>query len=142
AGFTQLVGPYQDPAAPPCSARLLFGQKLLDDGAAGPGTLAGVVRDLAARQLRGFDRWPVGHFERVRAVRLRWVGATFRGPQHLRADIDVDLSSAALGLTVKIAPRIEAGKLKLEARTGASVHMANRVAQWVVDLIDGDAMLA
>ena len=27
-GWTQLSGPYQDPAQPPCSARILFGQRL------------------------------------------------------------------------------------------------------------------
>jgi hypothetical protein len=142
AGIAQLVGPYQDPAQPPCSGRLLFGQRLLDDGAAGPGTLAGIVKALAAHELGGFDRWPVGRFERVRKVSLRWVAVALGVGPHLRADIDIDLSSASIGLTVRIAPRIVDGALKLSARTGARVHMASRVAQWVVDLVSADAMLA
>lgn len=142
AGVAQLVGPYQDPAAPPCSGRLLFGQRLLDDGAAGPGTLAGIVKELASSELAGFDRWPVGRFERVRAVRLRWVAHGLGTGPHLRADVDVDLSSASLGLSVRIMPRIAAGALALTARTTARVHMESRVAQWVVDLVNADQMLA
>lgn len=142
AGLAQLVGPYQDPAHPPCSGRLLFGQRLLDDGAAGPGTVAGIVKTLAARELAGFDRWPVGRFRRVRSVRLRWVAHGLAVGAHLRADVDVELSSATLGLSVRIAPRITGGALALSARTSARVQMDSRVAQWVVDLVNADRLLA
>src|SRR5690606_1512702 len=49
-GWSQLTGPYQDPAAPPCSVRVLFGQALLDDEADGARTLAHLVRTLAERE--------------------------------------------------------------------------------------------
>ena len=149
-GWTQLTGPYQDPADPPCSVRVLFGQALLDDGAAGPHTVAHLVRTLAARELAGFDRWPLGRFERVGDVRLRWTGpedgasggeggAARDG--HVRADIEVVLTRAALALTVRLAPRIEAGELRFAAHTEARVRVESRVVQWLVDLVRGDALV-
>src|SRR5262245_25668889 len=43
-GAAQLVGPFQDPAAPPCSGRVIVGQRLLDDGTKDHiGTVAAVV---------------------------------------------------------------------------------------------------
>ena len=71
-GATQLVGPFQDPAAPPCSGRVVVGQRLLDDGAAGPGTIAHLVRPLLERQLAGAGQFPVGDFREVRDLSLTW----------------------------------------------------------------------
>ena len=71
-GAAQLVGPFQDAAAPPCSGRLVVGQRFLDDGAAGPGTVAALVRDQVALGMKGFSQFPVGDFDKVTAVEARW----------------------------------------------------------------------
>jgi hypothetical protein len=104
-GRTQLVGPFQKLARPPCSLRVLLGQRLLDGlaprqdpvtgpvagplGAAvqraldspEPGSVARVVASMIESQLAGFERWPIGAFRGVSGMRMRWVGT---------ADIDRD----------------------------------------------------
>jgi hypothetical protein len=141
-GWSQLTGPYQDPARPPCGARILFGQRLLDDGAAGPGTIAQVVKRLVEAELSGFERWPVGRFERVSGLALDWVGPQPGKLGHLRVSIDIAMASARLGLTVRLTPRMQGVELMIDARTEVRVAMESRVAQWVIDLIDGDELLS
>lgn len=141
-GWSQLSGPYQDPAQPPCGARILFGQRLLDDGAAGPGTVAHVMAGLIDAELRGFERWPVGSYQRIESLALDWVGPDKDAPGHLRVAVDLALTAATIGLTVRLAPRIENGELALDARTEARVDLDNRVYQWAVDLIHGDEILS
>jgi hypothetical protein len=141
-GWTQMTGPYQDPAQPPCGARILFGQRLLDDGAAGPGTIAHVLASLVDTQLRGFERWPVGSYQRVKALALDWVGPEVGAPGHLRVAVDLALTTATIGLTVRLVPRVQNGELLLDARTEARVDLDNRIYQWAVDLINGDEILS
>ncbi len=141
-GWTQMTGPYQDPAHPPCGARILFGQRLLDDGAAGPGTIAHVVAGLVDAELRGFERWPVGSYQRVKALALDWVGRAADLPGHLRVALDLRLTSATIGLTVRLIPRVARGELVLDARTEARVDLDNRIYQWAVDVIHGDEILS
>ena len=141
-GWSQMTGPYQDPAHPPCGARILFGQRLLDDGAAGPGTIAHVIAGLVDAELRGFDRWPVGSYQRVKSLALDWVGPAADLPGHLRVAVDLALSSATIGLTVRLVPRVEGGQLALDARTEARVDLDNRIYQWAVDLVRGDEILS
>lgn len=141
-GWTQLVGPLQDPARPPCSVRLLVGQPLLDDGAAGPGTLAAEVARQATRELSGLSIWGLGGFERVRRVRLAWAGREAWRGAHLRAVLDIDLTGGSLELTVRLTPHIVGGELTVAADTDARVHLNNRIAQWVVDLVKGNRVVA
>ncbi|HTE56304.1 MAG TPA: hypothetical protein VK698_35870 [Kofleriaceae bacterium] len=141
-GTTQLVGPFQDPASPPCSARLLVGQGLLDDGRAGPGTLAHLVAALVEREMDGFDAFPVGAFQRVRAVRIRWVGSRPKQPGHLRVALELGFHRAALELTIRLETHIVGGQLRLSSRAEARVKLDNRLVQWMSDLIDGDEIAA
>jgi hypothetical protein len=141
-GWTQLVGPFQDPARPPCSARLSIGQRFLDDGRAGPGTLAHVLARLVAEQMRGFEAFPVGAFERVRAIAMRWSGPQGGVGGHLRVALELGFRRAALELTIRIVPRLVAGRLHLGSRTDARVRLQSRIVQWVSDLIDGDELAA
>jgi hypothetical protein len=141
-GWTQLVGPFQDPARPPCSARLSIGQRFLDDGRAGPGTLAHVLAGLVAREMRGFEAFPVGAFERVRAIAMRWSGPAGGVGGHLRVALELGFRRAALELTIRIAPRLVDRRLRLDSRTEARVRLHSRIAQWVSDLIDGDELAA
>ncbi|HWM87342.1 MAG TPA: hypothetical protein VNO33_15930 [Kofleriaceae bacterium] len=137
-GWTQLVGPYQDPAHPPCSARVLIGQRFLDDGAAGNGSLADLLAGMIDREMRGFEAFPVGSFERLRAISMRWVGAAAGERGHLRVALELGFTRAALDLVIRIAPELAAGHLRLTSRTQAHVRLQNRLVQWVSDLIEGD----
>lgn len=77
-GAAQLVGPFQDPAAPPCSGRLVVGQRLLDDPAraAGtapaPGTVAAVIAAELDRSLRDVEVPGAGAYRRAEDVRVAW----------------------------------------------------------------------
>jgi hypothetical protein len=136
-GWTQLVGPFQDPARPPCSARLLVGQRFLDDGRAGPGTLAHLLARLVEHQMSGFEAFPVGSFERVRAVSMRW--ASRAGEEgHVRVVLELGFTRAALELTIRIAPHLAGKEIALSSRTEARVRLRSRLVQWVSDLIRGD----
>ena len=141
-GWTQLSGPYQDPAQPPCGARILFGQRLLDDGAAGPGTIAHVMAGLIDGELRGFDRWPVGSYRRIKSLAVDWVGPEKGAAGHLRVAVDLELTAATIGLTVRLAPRIANGELALDPTTEARVDLDNGIYQWAVDLVHGDEILS
>ncbi len=136
-GWTQLVGPFQDPARPPCSARLLVGQQFLDDGRAGPGTLAQLLARLVEHQMSGFEAFPVGSFERVRAISMRWASPAGEDG-HLRVVLELGFTRAALELTIRIAPHLAGGEMKLVSRTDARVRLRSRFVQWVSDLIHGD----
>ncbi len=136
-GWTQLVGPFQDPARPPCSARLLVGQRFLDDGRAGPGTLAHLLARLVEHQMSGFEAFPVGSFERVRAISMRWASPAGEAG-HLRVVLELGFTRAALELTIRIAPRLAGKEIALTSRTEARVRLRSRFVQWVSDLIRGD----
>ena len=141
-GWTQLAGPFQDPAHPPCGARLLVGQRFLDDGRAGPGTMAHLVAGLVDREMSGFEAFPVGTFERVRAIAMRWVSPAGGDAGHLRVSLAFGFTHAVLDLTIRIAPHLAGGQLRLSSRTDARVHLRSRVVQWVSDLIHGDDIAA
>ena len=141
-GWTQMLGPYQDPARPPCSVRFLIGQAFLDDGRAGPGTLAGLAVRLVGEQMAGFDAFPVGAFERVRKVSMSWVGPAAKEDGHLRVALELGFRKAALELVIRIAPHLVAGRLELGSRTDVRLRLRNRLFQWVSDLIDGDEIAA
>ncbi len=136
-GWTQLVGPFQDPARPPCSARLLVGQRFLDDGRAGPGTLAHLLARLVEHQMSGFEAFPVGSFERVRAISMRWASPAGEAG-HLRVVLELGFTRAALELTIRIAPRLAGNEIALTSRTEVRVRLRSRFVQWVSDLVRGD----
>ena len=71
-GVSGLVGPFQDPAKPACTGRVVVGQKLLDDGTAGPATIAGEIKRTLAAELDGESFTGIGKFEGVDEVSLRW----------------------------------------------------------------------
>jgi hypothetical protein len=71
-GMAQLVGPFQDPMAPACSGRVVVAQRLLDDGKAGPGTIAGELKTMLEQELVDVGEFPIGDFQRVEDVSLRW----------------------------------------------------------------------
>ena len=162
-GAAQLVGPFQDPAARACTGRVVVGQRLLDDGAAGPGTVAGQLRLALTTELRGLEVFPLGTFTRVTGVALRWarleahpddrgfVGAAPHG--YVRAELTVGLTRGAVPLVIALVPAVrapdspallagddEAPRLRFRIAARARVALGNRVAQWLSDQLGGNAL--
>jgi hypothetical protein len=149
-GASQLVGPFQDPAAPPCSGHVIVGQRLLDDGAAGPGTVAAIVARELGANLAGMSVFPIGKFEKLRSLTLSWNRAEAtpadrgvvdakRAPHgYIRAHAVVGFARADVPVTVAMIPALVDGKLTFAIKAGARLDFDNRVIQWASDLIGGD----
>lgn len=149
-GASQLVGPFQDPTAPPCGGRITLGQALLDDGAAGPGTVAHLVRELLRRELAQQGGFPLGDFSAVRALELRWaeraahpqdvdlVPAAARG--YLRATAELEFQRVTVPVTLAVIPRVVEGELRVEVTARASLRFGSAVAQWLSDHLGGDRL--
>lgn len=154
-GATQLVGPFHDPAAPPCSGRIAIGQRLLDDGAAGPGTIAAVVRRLLEEQLADQGQFPVGDFAGVRDLRLTWaepaahpedealLAEATRGEPtagYLRATAILSFERVDVPLALAVVPHLEGERLAVRVAATARLAFGNRVAQWLSDLVGADRL--
>ena len=155
-GASQLVGPFQDPAAPPCSARVIIGQALLDDGAAGPGTLAHLVRQLLAAELATVGQFPIGDFGGVRALSLRWsqlahhpedAAMLGQAPElreasagYLRAAAEVSFERVDVPVVLGFVPTVQGGQLQLRVVARARLAFGNRLAQWLSDHLGGDQL--
>jgi hypothetical protein len=159
-GASQLVGPFQDPAAPPCSGRVVVGQRLLDDGAAGPGTIAHLVRPLLEAQLAGAGQFPVGDFRQVRGLALSWaevsahpddaamlaqaVPAPPRGappPQgYLRVTATLSFARVDVPITLALIPHLAQQSLGVRIAARARLSFENRALQWLSDLTGADRL--
>lgn len=152
----QLVGPFQDPAAPPCSGRLVVGQALLDDGRAGPGTIAAIVRRELTAALAGTDVVGLGAFERVGAVHLRWAGlfevpfesgmfpaGALAAPAptgYLRGEAVIELSRLDVVVVLGVLPRTDGGRLRFTVGLRARLAVENRALAWIVDRLGLDGI--
>ncbi len=148
-----LVGPFQDPAAPPCTGRLAVGQRLLDGG---DGTVAAIVRQELATQLATLDVFGIGKFQRVDTVALRWVGlfdvpfessmfpaAALAAPRpagYLRAEARVVFERVAIVVVLGAAPRTDRGQLGFAIGLRAHVDVGNRALAWLVDRLGIDRL--
>lgn len=164
-GATQLVGPFQDPAAPPCGGRVVVGQKLLGDEAGGAGgadgagtagTLAPIVRRLLEQQLKDQGRFPIGEFRAVRQLRLRWAeraahpddarmlralpAATAALPGYLRATAVIAFERVEVPVVLALLPHLEGSKLSVHLAIRGHLAFDNRVAQWLSDLTGADRL--
>lgn len=160
-GAAQLVGPFQDPANAPCGARLVVGQRLLDDGHHGPGTIAALVKSGIEEQLAGFSQFGVGSFERVSRVAVSWArfddhldpeslfgkptpNATtvFRKARHTdgyaRVEVTVELTRVSATVTVAMVPMIKDGALDLAIYLHAEVSTGVGALDWVIDKLPID----
>ena len=149
-GATALVGPFQDPDAPACVGRVIVGQRLLDDGAAGPGTVAAAVAGELTRNLTGFSAFPIGDFEKLRSLELTWnraehtladrgfVDAATAPHGYVRARAVVAFSRVDVPVTVALIPALDAGRLVFRIKTKAELDFGNRVFQWASDVLGGD----
>jgi hypothetical protein len=160
-GLTQLVGPFQDPAAPPCSVRLLVGQRLLIDGDR-PGTVAQMAKQQIEKNMKDFEKWPIGAFERVEDLKLRWLRlqdephlayklrkARIRKPDKQHADVDALLiieltmkfSRGEVPVFIAAAPELTGPtEVDIEIFAEATVDFDSRIYQWISDLFKGDRL--
>ncbi len=169
-GAVQLVGPFQDPAAPPCGGRLVVGQRLLDDGRDGPpaaGTIAAIIADELARELAGQAFVGAGAFVRVDDVRAAWATfvdhplevalfpkAAFRAPApvgYFRATAVIVFDRVRVPVVIGAVPRLDAttgvgaaggaGTLGFTVGVRARLDFGNRTLDWLNSRVGGDQLL-
>jgi len=157
-GMSQLVGPFQDPAAPPCSGRLVVGQRLLDDGAAGTGTVAALIAAELGRELAGTDQPGAGTFRRVDAVRVSWAefashprelglfpAEALRAPVPtgmLRAEAVLVFDRVKVPVTIGAVPRVDGGSLGFTVGVRARLEFDSQVLNWVNAKVGGDRIVS
>lgn len=147
-GTAQLVGPFQDPEARACVGRVVVSQRLLDDGRAGPGTVAAELVRIATAELAGTSLFPAGELERISNVSVRWaqldahpadrgfVGDAPHG--YVRAELTVELERVSVPVTIALVPSVATTELGFRIATRARLAFDNRAAQWVSDRLGGN----
>lgn len=149
-GVAQLVGPFQDPAVRTCTGRVVVGQRLLDDGHAGPGTLAGELAKALTSELTGESVFPAGSFRRIDKLSLRWarvewhpgdrdvVGDAPHG--YVRAAFEVVMDRVSVPVLVALIPSPATTELAFRVAARAELDFDNRVANWISDKLGGNAL--
>ncbi|HEU4729814.1 MAG TPA: hypothetical protein VFT22_18085 [Kofleriaceae bacterium] len=149
-GAVQLVGPFQDPRAPACAGRVVVGQRLLDDGHAGPGTVAAAMAAQLAAELAGETVFPVGALERIDHLALRWarldahpgdralVGEAPHG--YVRATATIVFERVAVPLTVALIPEPSPAALRFRVAARAELAFESGVVQWLSDRTGADRL--
>jgi hypothetical protein len=160
-GVTQLVGPYQDPAAPPCGLRLIVGQGFLDDGRGSPGTIADLVRRAVEAAMAGFDQWPIGRFRRVRSVEATWAALSDHPDKaarvrrlverlqpaaepggYARVRLTLQFDNGAVSLEVLLVPALVGGQLRFAPSVAASIDLDRWIYRQAARLLDGDRFVS
>jgi hypothetical protein len=156
-GRVRLIGPLQDVAAPPCGGRLAVGQRLLDDGRAGPGTVAAVLARELSAALADVDVVAAGEFRRLKRLEVRWAtlvahpyeiglfpAAALAAPLptgYLRASAIAEFRFLDVPIVVGALPRIDGGQLGFTVGVRARLDFGNRVLDWINDKVGGDAIV-
>lgn len=147
-GAAQLVGPFQDPAARPCTGRIAVSQRLLDDGRAGPGTIAAEMAKALDAELRGEGYPGIGDYRRVEALSLRWArlehhpedllltGIAPHG--YVRGTARVVFDRLEVPLVLALVPKPSPAALEFAIAVRAELDLGNRVLQWISDRLGGD----
>lgn len=148
----QLAGPFQDPATPGCSARLAIGQALLDDGAAGPGTIAAIAQRELTRALTGVSEFGIGAFKRVKTLALRWatadahpedqalLGKAGAPDGYVRASAVVVFDNVEVPLVLAMVPGRGGPKPTFTVKVDAKLDFDNRALQWLSDKLGGNKL--
>ena len=149
-GAVQLVGPFQDPGAPRCVGRVVVGQRLLDDGHAGPGTVAAAMVAQLTAELGGETVFPVGELRRIEQLQLRWarleahpddralVGEALDG--YVRATATIVFDRVAVPMIVALIPAVSPAALRFRVAARAALAFDNRAVQWVSDRLGADQL--
>ncbi len=143
-GASQLVGPFQDPAAPPCSGRVIVGQRLLD-------SIATVMARSIDDELRGEQIFGVGQYQRIENLSLRWarievhlLDRAFVGDLpaggYLRASGELVFARARVPITLALVPARSGDALHLRIAAQADLDLGNPILQWVSDKLGADRL--
>jgi hypothetical protein len=156
-GAVQLVGPFQDPDAGACIGRVVVGQRLLDDGHAGPGTIAAaMLRELEA-ELRGMTVFPAGDLVRIERFALRWAELA-RHPEdgdllrdalddaadsapatgYVRASATLVFERVTVPVIVALVPAASRSELRFRTSARAELAFDNGALQWLSDRLGGN----
>ncbi len=147
-GASQLVGPFQDPAHPPCNGRVVVGQKLLDDAAP-------VVARALDDELRGEHVPLAGDYRGARDVTVRWAQLEVHandiafasaallapGGGYIRVTATLGFDRAAVPVVVALVPELHDGAIALRGYAHAVVTVDNRVLDWLADRLGGNRMV-
>jgi hypothetical protein len=137
---TELAGPFQEPGA--CSGRVVVGQQLLDR------SIAPVVASLIDAELHGESIFPVGDYQKLKNLTLRWaqlaahaddkamVGDAPHG--YVRVSAIVVFDRVEVPIVVALVPEGAGVHFRVAAR--AELSFDNRAIQWVSDKIGGDKL--
>jgi len=148
-GAAQLVGPFQDPAKPACTGRVVIGQRLLDDGDNASGTLAYHLEEQLTTELTGESVFPAGDFRRIDKLTVRWarlewhpyersvVGEAPHG--YVRATFNVVMDRVTIPVFVALIPSPATTELTFRVAARAELAFDNRVAQWISNKLGGNA---
>ncbi|CAN5912426.1 hypothetical protein BH11MYX2_BH11MYX2_02400 [soil metagenome] len=152
----QLVGPYQDPAKPACSGRVVVSQNLLDDGKASEGSLAAEIKKQVTREMSGLSVWPAGSFTRVEHISVKWahlelhpddwamIGKAPHGYVQVSLRIGFDRVSVPMVLAlIPNDPSSAAGtatELTFKIVSRADFSFDNRVFQFLNDKLGGNKL--
>ncbi len=146
-GTAQLVGPFQDPAAEGCSGRVVVSQRLLDDGKAGAGTIAGHMKTLLEAELGGENVFPVGDFTRIDGMSLRWARLEWHPEDraviglapdgYVRVTARILFDRVAVPIVIALIPARATSELGFRVVTRADLSFDNRLAQFVSDRLGG-----
>jgi len=149
-GVTALVGPFQDPAKPACVGRVVVGQALLDDGHAGPATIAGELARTIDVEMKGESIVGAGDYKKVSEVSLRWAQlaghpddwAMVREAPHgyVRASARLEFDRIDIPLVVALIPKPSRDKLDFRIAARADLAFGNRALQWISDKLGGDKL--
>ncbi len=149
-GAAQLVGPFQDPAAPACSGRVIVGQRMLDDGHAGDGTIAHVMAQLLDAELQGESMFPIGDYKRVDHVALRWARleqhpddrATVGDAPHgyVRVAATIVFDHVDIPILVALVPEVLGDHLHFRIAAHAELQLGNAALQWLSDKLGGNRL--
>lgn len=126
-GATQLVGPFQDPATPACSGRVVVGQAMLDQ-------MAELMKSETQRELTGMNVFPIGDYERIAGLTLRWAS------DHVLVQARVVFDRADVPVTVKLYPERKESSLHFRIVASADLDFKNRVINWVSDKVGVDSI--
>jgi hypothetical protein len=158
-GAVQLVGPFQDPDAARCVGRVVVGQRLLDDGRAGPGTIAAAMRRALEAELRGEEVLGAGALVRIDGFALRWaelghhpedrapvedaIGEPGAAVGYVRASATLVFERVTVPVIVALVPAPPspgAGELRFQIAARATLAFDSRALQWLSDRLGGDRL--
>ncbi|HSS00345.1 MAG TPA: hypothetical protein VLM79_24975 [Kofleriaceae bacterium] len=146
----QLVGPFQDPAAARCVGRAIVGQRLLDDGQAGPGTIAAAMRAALEAELVGMTVFPAGELRRIEHLALRWARLDAHPEDralvedapsgYVRASATVVFDRVMVPIVVALIPAPSAADFTFRVAARAGLAFESRTVQWLSDRLGAEGL--